>query len=62
MRGAGYGVAVLGAVLVIFGLLNHYLIRIHMPHLSTIILIAGIVVAVVGLVLTFVVGRNASKA
>jgi hypothetical protein len=58
MRGAGYGLAVIGVILVIAGLVNHYVIKANpVAHTSTIVLAAGAVVAIVGLALTFMGGR-----
>lgn len=58
MRGAGYGLAVIGIILVIAGLVNHYVIKANpVAHTSTIVLGAGAVIAVIGLVLTFMGGR-----
>ncbi len=62
MRGAGYGLAVLGIILVLGGVLNHWVLRQNpVVHTSTILGAAGAVVAIVGLALTFMGGR-ASKA
>lgn len=58
MRGAGYGLAVIGVILVIAGLVNHYVIKANpVAHTSTIVLGVGAVVAVVGLAMTFMAGR-----
>ncbi len=58
MRGAGYGLAVLGVILVIAGLVNHYAIKANpVAHTSTIVLGVGAVVAIVGLAMTFMGGR-----
>ncbi len=59
MRGAGYGLAALGIILVIAGLVNHYVIKANpMAHTSTVVLGAGVVVAVIGLAMTFMGGRS----
>jgi hypothetical protein len=59
MRGAGYGLAVLGVILVLAGLVNHYVIKANpVTHTSTIVLGAGAVIAIVGLALTFMGGRS----
>jgi protein-S-isoprenylcysteine O-methyltransferase Ste14 len=64
MRNAGYGVAVLGVILVILGVINHYVLKPPMnfvPHTSTILGAVGAVVAIVGLVLTFMAGRSSAS-
>ncbi|HEU0028129.1 MAG TPA: cysteine-rich outer membrane protein [Ktedonobacterales bacterium] len=59
MRGAGYGLAVLGVILVIAGLVNHYVIQANpLKHTSTLVLGVGAVIAVVGLALTYMGGRS----
>ena len=59
MRGAGYGLAALGVILVIAGLANHFLIKANpIAHTSTIVLGVGAVVAVIGLALTFMGGKS----
>ncbi|HEX9037455.1 MAG TPA: hypothetical protein VF808_10740 [Ktedonobacterales bacterium] len=61
MKNAGYGLAVLGVIIVVLGLLNHYVLRMNpVAHTSTILAGVGAVIAVVGLILTFVSGRSAS--
>jgi len=59
MRGAGYGLAALGVILVIAGLVNHFVIKANpMAHTSTVVLGVGAVVAVIGLALTFMGGKT----
>ena len=59
MRGAGYGLAALGVILVIAGLVNHFVIKANpIAHTSTVVLGVGAVVAVIGLVLTFMGGKS----
>ena len=61
MRGAGYGLAVLGVILVLGGVLNHWVLKSNpIAHTSTILAGAGAVVAVVGLALTFMGGRGSN--
>lgn len=61
MRGAGYGLAVVGVVIVLIGLLNHFVLRQNpVAHTSTILGAVGAVVAVVGIILTFTGGRKAA--
>jgi hypothetical protein len=62
MRGAGYGLAVLGVVVVLFGALNHWELRMNpVHHFSTVLGATGAVIAVVGLILTFVGGNKAAS-
>ena len=58
MRGAGYGLAVIGIILVLAGVLNHWVLKMNpIAHTSTILGVAGAVVAVIGIALTFMGGR-----
>ena len=60
MRGAGYGLLVIGIILAILGLVNHYVIRANpVLHTSTIVIGVGVVLAVIGLVMSFMGGRKA---
>ena len=59
MRGAGYGLAVVGVILVLGAVLNHWVIKTNpIAHTSTILAGVGAVVAVIGIILTFVGGRS----
>lgn len=59
MRGAGYGLAVVGIIVVLLGLVNHFVLKQNpVAHTSTIVIGVGVVVAVIGAALTFVGGRN----
>jgi hypothetical protein len=59
MRGAGYGIAIVGVLVVIMGAINHYVLKMNpVQHTSTILGIVGAVLAVVGIVLTFVGGNK----
>ena len=62
MRGASYGLIVLGIVIAALGLVNHYVIRANpFAHTSTILIGAGVVVLIIGAILMFVGGRSASN-
>lgn len=62
MRGAGYGIAVVGVIIVILGVLNHFVLRQNpVAHTSTILGVVGAVLAVVGIVLTFVGGNKSAS-
>jgi hypothetical protein len=61
MRGAGYGVLVVGIIIAVLGLVNHYIIKANpVVHTSTILIGIGVVVAVIGLVMSFMGGRSAA--
>ncbi len=60
MRGAGIGLLVLGIIVVVLGLANHYVLKLNpMAHTSTVILGVGVVLAVIGLAMAFLMGRKA---
>ena len=60
MRGAGMGLLVLGIIVVVLGLVNHYVLKLNpMAHTSTVILGVGVVLAVIGLAMAFFMGRKA---
>lgn len=59
MRGASYGLLVVGVLLAMVGVVNHYLLRLNpVAHTSTILVGLGAVVFVVGLVLSFMGDRG----
>ncbi|MGH2501017.1 MAG: hypothetical protein ACRDID_00730 [Ktedonobacterales bacterium] len=64
MRGAGYGLLVVGIIIAALGLANHYILRASainpIAHTSTILIGVGVVVAVIGLVMSFMGGRSAA--
>lgn len=61
MRGAGYGLLVLGIIVVVLGLANHYALKMNpFAHTSTIILGVGVVLALIGAAMSFMGGRNAA--
>lgn len=61
MKNAGYGVAIVGVILVVLGLLNHYVIHQNpILHTSTWLAGTGAVVAVIGLILTYLASRNSA--
>jgi uncharacterized membrane protein len=60
MRGAGYGLLVIGIIVAVLGLANHYVLKQNpVVHTSTIIIGVGVVLAVIGLVMSFMGGRKA---
>lgn len=59
MRGGGFTLLVIGVVLLIVGLVNHYAIHANpIAHTSTIVLGVGVVAAVIGAVLALFLGRS----
>ena len=61
MRGAGIGVLVLGIIIAVVGLANHYVVHANpIAHTSTIVGVVGAVVAVVGLVMLLMGGRSST--
>ena len=62
MRGAGYGLAVVGVIVVIIGAINHFVLRMNpVAHTSTILGVVGAVLAVAGIALTFVGGNKSAS-
>jgi uncharacterized membrane protein YGL010W len=62
MRGASYGLLVVGVLLAMVGVVNHFLLRLNpVAHTSTILVGLGAVVFVVGLALSFVGDRSAAS-
>lgn len=62
MRGAGYGLLVLGVIIAIVGLLNKFAV-LHLGfnllgHTTTVIIGVGAVLAVIGLLMSFMGGRS----
>jgi predicted tellurium resistance membrane protein TerC len=56
-----YGLIVLGVIVAVAGLLNHYAIKANpIAHTSTILIAVGAVIAVVGLAMTFMGSKSAS--
>ena len=63
MRGGSYGLVALGVILLILGLVNHYLLKLNpVAHTSTIVVAVGGILALVGLILYFMGGRASSTA
>lgn len=61
MKGAGYGLAVVGVIVILIGVLNHWVLRMNpVGHTSTILGVVGAVVAVVGIILTFMGGNKSA--
>ncbi len=59
MRSAGYGLLVLGVLLLLVGLVNHFALRMNpVAHTSTIVLAVGAVAAVLGVVMAFFMGAK----
>jgi len=61
MRGLSYVLIVLGVIVGILGLLNHYVIKQNpMPHTSTILIAVGAVLFVIGVLTYFMGGSKAA--
>jgi hypothetical protein len=61
MRGASYGLLVIGAIVAIVGLVNHYVLKLNpVAHTSTILIGVGAVLFIIGLAMTFLGGKSAS--
>lgn len=59
MRGTGFALLVVGVVLVLIGLVNHFAIHANpVGHTSTIIGVVAVVAVVLGGVMAFVMGRS----
>jgi len=51
---------VIGIIVAVLGLVNHYVLKANpVAHTSTIIIAVGVVLAVIGLVMSFMGGRKA---
>ena len=62
MRGASIGLLVIGVLVAVFGLVNHYVIHQNpVPHTSTVLLAVGAVLAVVGVIMMAMGGRSATN-
>lgn len=60
MRGGGLGLLVIGVIVAIAGLVNHFVLKMNpIAHTSTILIGVGAVLALVGLVMSFMGGRSA---
>jgi hypothetical protein len=60
MRGASLGVIVLGVILLVLGLVNHYALHQNpVAHTSTIVLAVGAVLAVIGFIMMAMGGQSA---
>ena len=61
MRGASIGLLVIGIVVAIVGLANHYVMHSNpIPHTSTILLAVGAVLFVVGVIMMAMGGRSSA--
>lgn len=59
MRGLGFVLLAVGVVLLLVGLVNHFAIHANpVAHTSTITLGVGVVAAILGVVMAFVMGRS----
>ena len=62
MRGGGYGLIVIGIIIAILGVVNHFVLKLNpVAHTTTILVVVGAVLAVVGLIMSFMGGRSAAS-
>ncbi len=65
MKALSYVLIVVGIIVLILGLVNHYVLKPPLnfvPHTSTVILGVGVVLAIIGAVLLFLGGGSSSNA
>ena len=63
MRGGGYGLIVIAVLIGIFAVVNHYVLKLNpVAHFSTIVVVVGVVIGIVGLAMAFMGGRSATAA
>lgn len=61
MRGASYGLIVLGVIFAMAGVVNHFLVKMNpVAHTSTILIGVGGVLFIVGLLMNFMGDRGSS--
>lgn len=62
MRGASIGLLVVGILVVVVGLINHYVMHANpISHTSTILLGVGVVIAAVGVIMMAMGGSKAAS-
>jgi hypothetical protein len=63
MRGGGFGLVVVAVLIGIFAVVNHYVLKQNpVAHFSTIVVVVGVVIGIVGLAMAFMGGRSATAA
>lgn len=63
MRGGGYGLIAIAVLIGIFAVVNHYVLKMNpVAHFSTIVVVVGAVIGVVGLIMAFMGGRSTAAA
>ena len=63
MRGGGFGLIVIAVLIGIFAVANHFVLNQNpVHHFSTIVVVVGVVIGVVGLVMAFMGGRSKAAA
>ena len=61
MRGGGYVLIGIAVLIGIFALVNHFVLKLNpVAHFSTIVVVVGAVIGVVGLAMAFMGGRSAT--
>ncbi len=63
MRGGGYGLIVLAILIGIFAAVNHWVLKLNpVAHFSTIVIVVGVVIGIIGLAMAFMGGRSGAAA
>lgn len=61
MRGASMGLLAIGVIVLLVGLVNHFVIKANpIAHTSTIVLAVGAILAVVGVIMMAMGGKQAA--
>ena len=63
MRAASYVLVVVGIIIILVGVANHYVASMHynfIAHTSTILGVVGVVIAVIGVAMMLLGGRKAA--
>ena len=61
MRGGGFGLIVVAVLIGIFAVVNHYVLKLNpVAHISTIAVVVGVVIGIVGLAMAFMGGRSSA--
>lgn len=60
MRGSGYVLIGIAVLIGIFALVNHFVLKQNpVAHFSTIVVVVGVLIGIVGLAMAFMGGRSA---
>ena len=62
MRGSGYVLISIAVLIGIFAVVNHYVLKRNpVAHFSTIVVVVGVLIGIVGLAMAFMGGRSAEE-